>query len=60
VAVKQFDRLKSQLLPGGGLQEREMSILPYVAKYGPDLVRRLTTEVDPGPGWAHIAVFLGA
>ncbi|HYF94478.1 MAG TPA: bacillithiol biosynthesis cysteine-adding enzyme BshC [Symbiobacteriaceae bacterium] len=59
VAVKQFDRLKAQLLPAGGLQERQVSILPYVAKYGPGLVRRLVDEVVLGEEWGHQVVYLG-
>ena len=42
-----------------GLQERAVSILPYVAKYGPDLVLRLVAEVGLGEGWSHRAVYLG-
>jgi bacillithiol synthase len=60
VAIKQFERLKAQLQPAGGLQERQMSILPFVAKYGPDLVRRLVAETDLEEGWAHRVVYLGS
>jgi len=59
VGLKQFDRLSAQLSPAGGLQERVVTILPYVAKYGPDLVRRLVDEVAPDEtGWSHRAIFL--
>ena len=60
VAIKQFERLKAQLQPAGGLQERQMSILPFVAKYGPDLVRRLVAETDLEEGWVHRVVYLGS
>ncbi|HWI52703.1 MAG TPA: bacillithiol biosynthesis cysteine-adding enzyme BshC [Symbiobacteriaceae bacterium] len=60
VAVKQFDRLKAQLLPAGSLQERQVTILPYVAKYGPDLVRQLVAEIELGEGWEHKVVYLGS
>lgn len=59
VALKQFDRLKGHLLPGGGLQERTVSFLPYLAKYGPDLTLKLLTEPEFLDGWAHRAVYLG-
>jgi bacillithiol synthase len=60
VALRQFDRLKAHLTPGGGLQERAVSILPYLVKYGPDLVARLVAEVPLTAEWEHRAVFLGA
>jgi len=60
VAVKQFDRLKAQLLPAGSLQERQVTILPFVAKYGPDLVRQLVAEVALGEVWEHKVVYLGS
>lgn len=59
VALRQFDRLKAHLLPAGGLQERQVSILPYVGKYGPDLVRLLVDELKLGQEWVHQAVYLG-
>jgi bacillithiol biosynthesis cysteine-adding enzyme BshC len=59
VALRQYDRLKAHLTPDG-LQERTVSILPYVAKYGPDLVARLVAETGLEAGWSHQAVFLGA
>jgi bacillithiol synthase len=59
VAIRQFDRLKAQLQPAGGLQERSVSMLPYVAKYGPDLVARLVEEV-PLDASSHRALYLGA
>ncbi|HYG59827.1 MAG TPA: bacillithiol biosynthesis cysteine-adding enzyme BshC, partial [Symbiobacteriaceae bacterium] len=59
VAIRQFDRLKGQLTPGG-LQERSVSFLPYMAKYGPDLVGRLLEETEFRlDGWEHRAVYLG-
>lgn len=59
VAVRQFDRLKAQLMPHGGLQERSVSFLPFVAKYGPDLAVRLVEEVGLDPDH-HRAIFPGA
>lgn len=60
VGLRQFDRLKAHLAPGGGLQERQVSILPYLAKYGPDLVTRLLAEAPfIDGGWAHRLVYVG-
>jgi bacillithiol synthase len=54
VALRQFDRLAAHLHPGGGLQERAVSIVPYLVKYGPDLVSRLLAELDVTDGrWTH-------
>lgn len=58
VALRQYDRVKANLCPDG-LQERNVSILPYLAKYGPDLVRRLLDETSAGERWEHLAVYLG-
>lgn len=58
VFVRQFDRLKAHLTPHG-LQERAVSILPYLVKYGPDLVQRLVAEVPLEDGWVHRAIYLG-
>lgn len=59
VAMRQFDRLKAHLTPHAKPQERQVSILPYLAKYGPDLVPRLLAETDLPDGWVHRAIFLG-
>lgn len=59
VALRQFDRLKAQLAPDG-LQERRVSLLPYLAKYGPDLVLRLIAETDLAEPWAHRVIYLGS
>jgi uncharacterized protein YllA (UPF0747 family) len=46
VAMRQIERATSSLLPGGSLQEREISVLYFMNKYGPDLVKWLVGEVD--------------
>jgi len=58
VALRQFERLKATLIPDGP-QERSVSVLPYLVKYGPDLVQRLMAATDLPEGWVHKAVFLG-
>ncbi|OTA41033.1 MAG: hypothetical protein A6D92_10655 [Symbiobacterium thermophilum] len=56
-ALRQFDRLRANLMPNG-LQERAFSVCAYLVKYGPDLVRRLVEEVPLEEGWSHRAIFL--
>lgn len=58
VFVRQFDRLKAHLTPHG-LQERAVSVLPYLIKYGPDLVTRMVDEVPLEEHWSHRAIYLG-
>jgi uncharacterized protein YllA (UPF0747 family) len=50
---QQLQRLREALMPGGKLQERVYPFLPYLAKYGPALVRELRDRAD-GPGWTHL------
>lgn len=45
-AVRQVERAANGLLPNGGLQERELSIINYMNRYGPDLIERLVSELD--------------
>lgn len=45
-AMRQIERAIAGLLPNGSLQEREISVLYYMNKYGPDLVKWLVGEVD--------------
>ncbi|MDB5083424.1 MAG: hypothetical protein JWN30_310 [Bacilli bacterium] len=39
--IKQFERVESALAPHGDLQERELNVLSFLVKYGPNLVRDL-------------------
>jgi len=50
--VQQLQRLRDALMPGGKLQERVYPVIPYLAKFGPGLVRSLRERID-GPGWEH-------
>lgn len=45
-AVRQIERAATSLLPNGGLQERELNIVYYMNKYGPELVKWLVGELD--------------
>jgi bacillithiol biosynthesis cysteine-adding enzyme BshC len=58
VGLRQFDRLAAHLTPGG-LQERSATLIPYLAKYGPDLVLRLLEATELGPPSLHQIVYLG-
>lgn len=58
VALRQFERLGAHLYPGG-LQERVVSIIPYLVKYGPDLVTKLVDAFEVTEnGWVHRSVWL--
>ena len=56
-AVRQIERAAAGLMPNGGLQERELSVLYYMNKYGPDLVKWLTSELDIN-GFKHQIITL--
>ena len=45
-AVRQIERAANGLLPNGGLQERELSVVHYINKYGPEAFRRVVSELD--------------
>jgi len=51
-AIRQMERAVGTLLPNGTLQEREISILYYMNKYGPELVKWLMGEMDVA-GFKH-------
>jgi bacillithiol biosynthesis cysteine-adding enzyme BshC len=55
---QQLHRLRETLMPGGKSQERVLPALPFLAKYGPMLVKLLRRETD-GPGFTHGMVRLG-
>ncbi|MDH3252240.1 MAG: bacillithiol biosynthesis cysteine-adding enzyme BshC [Ignavibacteria bacterium] len=44
--VRQIERASHEFLPGGTLQERGLSIVYFMNKYGPDLVRWFVDELD--------------
>jgi bacillithiol synthase len=45
-AMRQIERAAGSLLPGSLLQERSISMLYYMNKYGPELMRWLKAEMD--------------
>ncbi len=45
-ALRQIERAVSGLLPHGHLQEREVSILYFMNKYGPELIKWLIGELE--------------
>jgi bacillithiol biosynthesis cysteine-adding enzyme BshC len=56
-AVRQLERASQALIPGGGLQERQLSVLHYLNRYGTDLVRWLESELDIH-GFKHQLLFI--
>lgn len=44
-AVRQIERALQTIMPAGNLQERELNIIYYLNKYGPDVVRWLSSEL---------------
>jgi uncharacterized protein YllA (UPF0747 family) len=46
-ALRQLERGLNTLFPNGNLQEREINLIYYLNKYGPDLVPWLYDELDP-------------
>jgi len=46
IALRQLDRATQALAPGRGLQERQLSALFYLNRYGTDFVRWLEGELD--------------
>ncbi len=46
VAVRQIEKAAYSLLPNGSLQEREISPIYYMNKYGLDLVKWISGELD--------------
>lgn len=55
----QLQRLREALMPGGRPQERVLSALPFLARYGPALLEMIQAAID-GPGWEHHLVTLRA
>jgi len=47
-AGQQVDRLFAALYPNKGLQEREINVAYFLARYGYELIDRLYTEVEIG------------
>jgi bacillithiol biosynthesis cysteine-adding enzyme BshC len=45
-AMRQVEKAIASLLPNGVLQEREINVIYFMNKYGPDLVKWLVGEVD--------------
>lgn len=57
VAVRQIERAVGTLLPGGNLQERELSVLYFMNKYGSEFVKWLHGEIDV-TGFKHQLLYL--
>lgn len=46
-ALQAIENIKSQLFPGGGLQERKENFGLYYVKFGDDFIANLVTHFDP-------------
>jgi uncharacterized protein YllA (UPF0747 family) len=44
--VRQIERAVGSVLPSGVLQERQINVLYFLNKYGPDFMKWLGGEVD--------------
>jgi bacillithiol biosynthesis cysteine-adding enzyme BshC len=49
ILVEQLRKAAANLYPEGAAQERMLNPLPYLARYGPDLVRALAAAMDLEP-----------
>ena len=56
-SVSQIRRAAGHLFPQGGLQERTLSVIGFLARYGPELISRLRDSLG-APG-THVIVPLG-
>ena len=50
VEIKRLEGGRGLLLPGGNLQERSLSVLTYLNRYGVDALRALLEEIELAPG----------
>lgn len=46
IALRQIAKISNSLYPGNNLQERELNIVTFMNKYGPDIVNRLFADID--------------
>ncbi|MGH2709099.1 MAG: hypothetical protein ACRDJK_12520, partial [Actinomycetota bacterium] len=44
--LSQIARARAVVLPNNKPQERVLTVAPFLARYGPDLVRDLTAEIE--------------
>jgi bacillithiol biosynthesis cysteine-adding enzyme BshC len=56
--VGKVSHLRSFLIPSGALQERTLSLLSFTARFGPDVVDKLTARLKPD-ALAHQVISLG-
>jgi len=42
----QYKSIEQAILPGGHLQERQMNLIPFLFKYGPDFIRFIAETID--------------
>jgi len=53
VGLEQLEKARTNLFPLGQPQERVLSVMPYLARYGPELLQaiagQLVVELEGGP-----------
>ncbi len=59
IELAQIERAAAGLMPEGSHQERVLNVLPFLARYGPDLPRDMLAALDVGfeasaPAWAGV------
>lgn len=59
IALRQLEKAKANLFPDGVAQERSLNVVPYLVRYGPDLLDRVADQVrvEIGaavPTWAGV------
>jgi bacillithiol biosynthesis cysteine-adding enzyme BshC len=43
---RQFNKIVTNLFPGGSFQERKVNVLQYIIKYGPDFIKNIFDSID--------------
>lgn len=46
--VRELDRIRARLAPGGQPQERVLNVLSFLARYGPELLAGVAESIRPG------------
>jgi bacillithiol biosynthesis cysteine-adding enzyme BshC len=60
IEIGQLERAAASIAPAGTPQERALSVIPYLARYGPELLRDMKASLrveltgSPGAAWAGV------
>ena len=55
--VTRITTIQNQLLPNGGLEERQRNFSEYYLEYGPEFIRRIKNDLKPLEGAFSILEF---